>query len=165
MRLFFSSFVEDDRKGTVAHWCARFATARAVYDAINLRVSQLISSVTKSRSGHEFSRAPMSRNTVHPSAREFLVSVFWTLAMSLSSGGIFSGEGAREKRKRRSCTSSTNLAIAPTFKKERPKSLFAHVLRASSPYAYLHRRRNYRSSALYLSDALEWAECLPEIVT
>jgi hypothetical protein len=34
---------------------------RAVYDAINLRVSQLISSVTKSRSGHEFSRAHIQK--------------------------------------------------------------------------------------------------------
>lgn len=54
----------NDRKGTVVvHRYAQFAMreARTVYDAINLRVSQLISSVTKSRSGHEFTRAHVQK--------------------------------------------------------------------------------------------------------
>jgi len=79
-----------------------------VYDAINQRVSQLISSVTKSRSGHEFLRAYVQKYRTPASARArerenfwFQFSGLWPYyLLSLSSGnGDISREEAREEEK------------------------------------------------------------------
>jgi len=88
----------------------REASAHMVYDAINQRVSQLISSVTKSRSGHEFSRAYVQKYQTPASARArarerenfwFQFSGLWPYcSLSLSSGnGDISREEAREEEK------------------------------------------------------------------
>lgn len=117
----------NDRKGTVAHRCAQFATRSAIYDAIKLRVSQLISSVTKSRSGHEFSRAPVSRNTVRACGNFwFRFSGLWPHRHLVRyNGGIFSGGGGG--------------AIAPIFKKERPKIHYSRARLAR--ISFMHNRR------------------------
>lgn len=133
----------------------------AFYDAINLRVSQLISSVTKSRSGHEFSRPCPEIPSTRP--REnfcFRFSGLWPYHSRPAKRGDISGKEAIVHLLDDSRDNSHFQERATEF------IIRAYLVYASSPYAYLYRRpRNYRFSALYLSDTVGWAECLPEIVT
>jgi len=135
-----------------------------VYDAINQRVSQLISSVTKSRSGHEFSRAYVQKYRTPASARarararacaregisgfSFLDFGHITRSRSRPVTEIFREKKRERRRKRR--VSLTDFAIAPTFTRDRPNSLLVSRLPRIS---LLHRRvrrlfipRSYRSS-------------------
>jgi len=107
--------------------------SRVVYNAINLRVSRLISSVTKSRSGHEFSRAHVQKYRVN---FWFQFSGLWPYgSVSFSSGnGDISREEASVRREGEAIVRLLDgFRDSSHFHEDRPNSLFAHVSRASRP--------------------------------
>ncbi|KAL0129108.1 hypothetical protein PUN28_004063 [Cardiocondyla obscurior] len=147
----FTPLVSSSRKRQERNHCAQFATpkrSRAVYDAINRRVSQLISSVTKSRSGHEFSRAHIQKYRTGARARErerisgfsFLDFSHAVRSRSRPVTKIF-----REKeRERRYVVEGDEVARlldgsrdSSHFHEDRPNSLFAYRLPPTSP---IHHR-------------------------